>query len=158
MDIGSLLISAALAIVVAFVVAQPLVEGRNTREKPVSQLDRLTAERETVLTALRDLDFDHATGKLSDEDYAPQRAALVAQGVEVLKQLEAAGHNGKGRAEDALEREISRRRKSPTAKNVDELIEAEVESRRRGAAKAFRAPEAAGRADDGAPSPARPAR
>jgi RNA polymerase subunit RPABC4/transcription elongation factor Spt4 len=145
MDIGSLLLGLALFLLVAFVVAAPLFERRQLHEKELSAADTLTAERETLLTALRDLDFDHATGKISAEDYAPQRAQLVAQGVEVLKQLDALGLSERAPAadgDDAIERAIAARRKPATGRTADESIEAQIAARRKPASDQRPAPAA----------------
>src|SRR3989338_4775205 len=91
MDLGSILLGAALLVIVAFYVARPIFEKRGGRDKPVTEADRLTAERENILAALRDLDFDHITGKITDEDFAPQRAALVAEGASIYQRLEQLG-------------------------------------------------------------------
>jgi hypothetical protein len=142
MDIGSLLLSLALLLLVGFIVARPILERRGAREKEISRADQLAAERESLLTALRDLDFDHATGKIGDEDYAPQRAQLVAQGVAVLKQLDGvlskskeafspAAGEGTVSAEDEIERAIAARRKTQAAPNAADQIEAEVAARRK---------------------------
>jgi len=134
MDIGSLLLSLALLLLVGFIVARPILEQRGAREKEISRADQLVAERESLLTALRDLDFDHATGKISDEDYAPQRAQLVAQGVAVLKQLDAlrpALREDTASAADEIERAVAARRKTRAAATVEDQIEAEVAARRK---------------------------
>lgn len=47
----------------------------------------LEAAREAALRALHDLDLDWATGKLSDEDYRAQRAALEAEASAILRRL-----------------------------------------------------------------------
>src|SRR5574341_249333 len=143
MDIGSLLLGLALLLVVAFIVARPILERQSMPEKETSPADRLAAERETVLAAMRDLDFDHATGKISDEDYTPQRARLVAQGVAVLKQLDALSPAMPERAlsaEEAIERAVAARRRSDRARvapraaqSADDLIEVEVAARRKSA-------------------------
>ena len=132
MDIGSLLLGLALFLLVAFIVARPILEQQGVREKEISRADQLAAERDSLLNALRDLDFDHATGKIGDEDYAPQRAQLVAQGVAVLKQLDALGSNrGAASADDEIERAVAARRKTRAGPNVEDQIEAEVSTRRR---------------------------
>jgi hypothetical protein len=48
----------------------------------------LEAQRESLYTQIKELDLDHATGKLNDEDYARLRADLVAQAAAVLKQID----------------------------------------------------------------------
>ena len=93
MDLGSILLGLALLLLVGFLVARPLLVGGQDRERAArgGQADTLLFERERLLAQLRDLDFDHATSKIADDDYTAQRAALVAQGVAVLKQLDALG-------------------------------------------------------------------
>ena len=144
MDLGSLLLGLALLLLVAFIVARPILERRDMPDQEISRADQLVAERESLLAALRDLDFDHATGKISDEDYTPQRAQFVAQGVAILKHLDALGPalpEHAVSAEDEIERAVAARRRSslerratPAARAVqsaDDLIEAAVAARRK---------------------------
>lgn len=59
-------------------------------------------QREVVLVALRDLDFDFKTGKVSEEDYKPLRAQLM---------VEAAQHiAAETKGDDQLEEMIRARR------------------------------------------------
>lgn len=111
MDLGSIFIGALLFALVIFLVAQPLIEQRGVREKRVTRTDALLAERETILDALRDLDFDHAMGKLTTEDYTPQRLQLVARGAAVLRELDTLGVTTAASAEDEIERAVAARRK-----------------------------------------------
>jgi len=154
MDLGSLLLGLALLLLVAFIVARPILERRDMPDQEISRADQLVAERESLLAALRDLDFDHATGKISDEDYTPQRAQLVAQGVAILKQLDALGPalpEHAASAEDEIERAVAARRRSslehratPAARAVqsaDDLIEAAVAARRKPAPAQHPAPD-----------------
>ncbi len=48
----------------------------------------LEAQRESLYTQIKELDLDHATGKVNDEDYTRLRADLVAQAAAVLKQID----------------------------------------------------------------------
>jgi hypothetical protein len=136
MDIGSILLGLALLLVVAFIIARPLLAGSRGRERQPGPLDELLAERERVLLQLRDLDFDYATAKIMDADYTAQRAHLVARGVEILKQLDAlaatvgapaASAAGNGRAA-ALDAEIesavasARRPAAPAADDIEALV------------------------------------
>jgi hypothetical protein len=88
MDLGSILLGLGLLILVSFWVLRPMLEGPRVSANDEPPADPLVFTREQVLTQLRDLDFDHATGKLNEEDYALQRAQLMAQGVAVLKELD----------------------------------------------------------------------
>ena len=53
-----------------------------------AQDEALDERYEAVLTALRDLDFDHAVGKVAKEDYAPLRQTLLAKAAGVMTQLD----------------------------------------------------------------------
>ncbi len=88
MDIASILLAIALILLVAMIIARPLIERATLSERQPTRAETLAAEREAVVAALRELDFDHTTGKIAEDDYATQRAALVAQGVALLKQLD----------------------------------------------------------------------
>lgn len=55
------------------------------------QRERLLAERESVLTALSDLEFDHQMGDIVEEDYEPLRHAQRRKAVAILRELESAG-------------------------------------------------------------------
>jgi hypothetical protein len=161
MDLASLVLGLALLLLVAFYVVRPLVEGRALRERQPGPADSLLAERERILTALRDLDFDYATGKLVDEDFVGPRAELLAHGAQVLRQLDALGvdaHADNGHADDAdhepavsavpaagkpapddeIEQAVARRRReranrqAPPVPGTDDEIEAAVAPRRAG--------------------------
>lgn len=53
------------------------------------QLENLDGARTTVFDALRDLEFDHLTGKLSDIDYQSLRAQYEVKATRILQQLDA---------------------------------------------------------------------
>jgi hypothetical protein len=160
MEIGSIFVGLALLAVVAFILAQPFLENQGVRERQVTQVDALLAEREQVLDALRDLDFDHTMGKITIEDYTPQRALLLARGVELLKQIDAAGppaaaalplNGAEGQFEAQVEQAVAARRKARPAPLVpgavgeregvglsldpDAQIEAAIAARRKAAAE-----------------------
>src|SRR5262245_41988207 len=92
MSIAGLVFFLLLLSGIAVLVAMPLLR----RESQVSaeslhlqkQRDRLRAYYERVLTNLRDLDEDHATGKMPDDAYAAEREDWMQRGVEVLRTLD----------------------------------------------------------------------
>jgi hypothetical protein len=87
--IAIFLLLIVLALIVLFV-TRPFFERRRARPAQDSQeLSSLLAERERVLTALQELDFDQGLGKIPAEDYPAQRTALLQKGAEVLRQLDA---------------------------------------------------------------------
>ncbi|HWQ83818.1 MAG TPA: hypothetical protein VN363_04580, partial [Anaerolineales bacterium] len=93
MDIGSILIILALLIPVVLFIARPFYEPRLIEQEGLNQhedhdLSGLLAERDRILNALQELEFDHVLGKIPDEDYPAQRAWLVQQGADVLRRLD----------------------------------------------------------------------
>jgi len=67
-------------------------------------------QRESTLSALRDLDFDFKTGKVIEEDYTPLRARLMAEAAQHIEQQK--------EQDDQLEALIQSRRaaRQPTSK------------------------------------------
>ncbi|MEI7987424.1 MAG: zinc ribbon domain-containing protein [Chloroflexota bacterium] len=90
MDIGSFLLLFALLILVVWFVARPFLEHSPAVQsrKEQHEVSALLAERDRILNALRDLDFDHALHKISADDYPGQRSMLLDQGSEVLRKLD----------------------------------------------------------------------
>jgi hypothetical protein len=138
MDIASILLSILLVALVGAFVARPLLVRAAPPARRASPADELTADYDAVLVALRDLDFDHTTGKVAAEDYEPQRAALTGRGVALLKQIDAAQAAPRlatSSDEDELEAAIRARRSpkaappSATSSGEDEL-EAAIRARR----------------------------
>ena len=108
MDIGSLLLLLALLVLIGLYIARPLLNPDTVAATPEEdlkehELSTLLAERDRILTALEELDFDNALGKIPSEDYASQRARLVSQGADVLRKLDEL--NG-DTSDDAIERRI----------------------------------------------------
>jgi hypothetical protein len=117
MDIGSILLIFALLVVVAVYILQPL---RAKSTVSVSQeeiaLSPLLAERERILDALAELDFDHELGKVPEDIYPLQRNRLLQRGTEVLRQLDEyiteQPRTSADPKDDALEGMIAAHRKS----------------------------------------------
>jgi Mg/Co/Ni transporter MgtE len=91
---------ALLAIAAVAIIAVPLLtEARAddvVAEVSTEQRARLALreERDEALAALRELEFDHRTGKIADVDYLPLAAELrarVAQALEALDREAGAG-------------------------------------------------------------------
>lgn len=92
MSYEGLLVSVVMAAIVTLLIAAPLLR-RDMKRKDSSvqaqkQRDRMLAYYERVLTNIRDLDEDHATGKLLDTDYGVERETWVQRGIQVLKALD----------------------------------------------------------------------
>lgn len=92
MSIGGTVFFLGALLIVGIIVAMPLL-GRERRTQADSariekQRERLLVYYERVLTNLRDLDEDHATGKMLDKDYAAEREEWMVRGVQVLKAID----------------------------------------------------------------------
>lgn len=110
MDIATIIVLIAVLLMVLAYVAQPLVLGGGRAEgRPGQGRDALRrradllAERNRLYAEIRALDFDHSTNQVADADWDAQRHALVAQGVEVLRQLDALPGSGETAAADPIE-------------------------------------------------------
>jgi hypothetical protein len=91
-----LILAAAATVGALLYVARPLL-GR-TESPPAARTDGLAArrlalveERDRALAALKELEFDHRTGKVSDVDYRELIGPLRKRAVESLRSLEPAG-------------------------------------------------------------------
>lgn len=92
MSIGGIILLLAFIVGVGTLVIWPLLTQRGSSaplEKPTHALDDLQAQREAILIALRDLDFDYQTGKLVEADYGVQRELLLERGAAVLREIDA---------------------------------------------------------------------
>ena len=93
MDIGSLFLVLALLLLVALFVSRPLFASENKTSPELSserdhRLSFLMAERDRLLNALQELDFDYSLGKIPEADYPAQRLLLLQQGADVLRELD----------------------------------------------------------------------
>jgi hypothetical protein len=119
MEAQSLLLILGVFLLAAAFVAQPFFGAARPSPALDRTRSRLMAEQERLLNALRELDFDHSLGKVPAEDYPLQRAELVRQGAEVIRQL------------DELPPSRGRARQAQAAASVtDDAIEERITSRR----------------------------
>ncbi len=123
-----------LLIVFAFIVlfvSRPFFERRRVRAAESGhELSSLLAERERLLTALQELDFDQSLGKIPAEDYPIQRAELLQKGADVLRQLDALTPTIAGKTSGKKRR--ARSVPEPTASLSDDDLEDLLAKRRNG--------------------------
>ena len=100
-----LLLGAALAVAALSYVLYPLIKGN--AGAPVHVLGPDVGPEASAIDALRDIEFDQATGKLSPEDYATLKAAYTPRALDELRAREASLPIAAG-AEDAAEALIAR--------------------------------------------------
>jgi hypothetical protein len=92
----ALALAAMLAVVAVVFVARPFLRDPSPVSDRLDELApearerlALAEERDRALAALKELEFDHRTGKISDEDYRAQVGPLRRRAAEVLRALEA---------------------------------------------------------------------
>jgi cytochrome c-type biogenesis protein CcmI len=94
MLVAALVLGALLAVVAVWFVARPLLrepKGDDALEDPAPEERRrleLAEERDRALAALKELEFDHRTGKVSDEDYRSLVGELRRDAAEALRALD----------------------------------------------------------------------
>ncbi len=97
----ALILGFVLALVAVLLVLEPLLRpDRLQAAAPVSLFsdsddedDPTLARRDRALAALKEIDFDRATGKLSDEDYESMKSRFTAEALEALKAVDAGAVN-----------------------------------------------------------------
>jgi hypothetical protein len=95
LELVGLLLGAALAVFAVVFVARPFLTESSRSERPGPEDDarmRLLEQRDRALAALKELEFDHRTGKVSDADY---RALVGPLRREVAASLQALKPRGK---------------------------------------------------------------
>ncbi len=88
----------------ALIAPEPLFDDSD------AEVDPSARRRDQALAALREIEFDQATGKLSDEDYARLQAKYSAEAVEALRAADASADRNAAGA--AVERLIAEARES----------------------------------------------
>ena len=94
MDVVALGAAALLAVACVLVAARPFLAEREadaTAAEPSaaeSERVRLLAERDRALAALKELEFDRRTGKVSEDDYRELVRELRREAAEILRALE----------------------------------------------------------------------
>jgi len=90
----ALLLAAALAVACVIVVALPFLEDPEPVTDVLDELDEnerrrleLLEERDRALAALKELEFDHRTGTITDHDYREQVGALRREAAAALQAL-----------------------------------------------------------------------
>ena len=100
MDWMGAAVAVLLAAAAAAWILAPLFRADAAQEERASRLlsemADLQSERERALSALRDLEDDRATGKISGADYEQLQARFTERAVAVLKELDEAEAASRG--------------------------------------------------------------
>ena len=90
MDIGAIFLLVSVGILIGLFVARPFMERRRVFPNggDDQELSSLLAERDRLIGALQELDFDQTLGKIPAEDYPAMRANLLKRAADILRQLD----------------------------------------------------------------------
>jgi hypothetical protein len=109
----ALVAGAALAVACVLVVALPFLREPRARDDRLARPDELeqrrlslAEERDRALAALKELEFDHRTGKVSDDDYRDLVGPLRRRAASALRALDL-------RAEHAADERVTTRGELP---------------------------------------------
>ena len=93
-DAVALALGAMLAIAAVVFAARPFLRRQSLEPaapRATPERIRLEEERDRALAALKELEFDHRTGKISDSDYRDLVGPLRAEAAQALRALDRVG-------------------------------------------------------------------
>jgi ribosomal protein L32 len=134
MYVGSIFLLLGILLLVILYLARPLLLHRATLvTKEEHDLSALLAEKERLISAIQELDFDHALGKIPAEDYPAQRSALLAETAAILQRIDALREQQlvSSSPAHAVRQPTQPRRPTPVETSPDDEIEALIAKRRR---------------------------
>ena len=122
------MVTIAIAIIIVgsvAVVAWPLFNRSNAAEDLLAAtadpgMERLVVQRDAAYAAIKELEFDYSTGKLSEADFKSLRAKTETKAVAILQELDAltaaqAKPAPASSREEMIERQVRRLRDSHSA-------------------------------------------
>lgn len=137
MDLSAIIFILAVLILVGIYLSAPFT--RKTRRTSITReehdISSLMAERDRMVNALQELDFDYKLGKIPAEDYPALRTEMLNKGADILRKLDEMQHAAATdtNAEDRLEKAIAARRADAAVKSevTDDDIESMLAARRK---------------------------
>jgi hypothetical protein len=103
LSLGVVLAVAAVFIVALPFLRRPGIPAAEDRLGEPDELERrrleIAEERDRALAALKELEFDHRTGKVTDEDYRALVGPLRRRAAEALRALEPRSRDAEAEAE-----------------------------------------------------------
>jgi hypothetical protein len=132
MDLSAIFFVFAVLILVGMYLYAPFIR-QNRRPSAVREeheLSSLMAERDRVINALQEFDFDYKLGKIPAEDYPSQRAELLNKGAEILRKLDGLQSNpaAESNAEARLENAVAARRADAAVAVKTAVTDDDIES------------------------------
>jgi zinc-ribbon domain len=104
-----------IAVSVAVFVGEPLIRRSASdlsAEAGDPIFEQLSLQKETLYTAIRDLEFDFHTGKVDQKDYTKLRQHLETEALQILRQLDDADPNA-GLESDLEQQILALRQQTP---------------------------------------------
>lgn len=138
MDIAALFFTLSILVLVAMYLYAPLARryARPVTEEE-HELSALMAERDRVINALQELDFDFKLGKIPNEDYPSQRTNLLQKGADILRKIDTITHTEDTTYEEAKPFRKAAHRQTKlreiavsTAESVEDRLEQAIAARR----------------------------
>ena len=138
---GTLVLLVVAVAIVAYVLQPLWIAHRRLSEDapwPAVLLD-LFAERDVILMALRDLQLDYETGKVSPGDYRKMRSSLLAEAARVLRAIEDVNRELEASIEDEIAhlRELAKKVDSTTSTSAAVALSCGIRLRRSGVTNRF---------------------
>jgi NADH pyrophosphatase NudC (nudix superfamily) len=92
MNIGSIFLLIAILIVIGFLILRPFYtpQKENIMQSGTAAqhtYSSLLAEKERLLNAIQEMEFDHDTGKIPDDIFPEQRLALMREAAVVIEKI-----------------------------------------------------------------------
>ena len=118
MTAGSILLSVALLVLVGLYVFRPILTP--TRVDIITDRDKLLAEKDALLNAIKSLDFDYETGKMPMDQYESERTRLKIEAANVLRNADQLSDDVEGDINAQIEAAIAAiRNKAQAAAQCD---------------------------------------
>ena len=119
----AILIGLVVAIAAVLLVLEPILRPERAAAAPDAEPpeDPKEMKKELALAALKEIEFDKATGKLSDGDYQSMLTRYTKEAVEALREAAPAlgggtGHGAAAAADDPVERLIAEAKQASKGK------------------------------------------
>jgi hypothetical protein len=132
MDIGSILLFIAILIFVALFISRPFLkhDAFITTDEEV-EYSALLAERDRIINALQELEFDHVLGKIPENIYPSQRSSMLEKGALVLKKIdEYQGSSVSDDIDTRLEDGLALESKTIDDEEIEEMIAQRLRARK----------------------------
>jgi hypothetical protein len=127
--LGILMATAALVGYAALRMLRPLMTTHDDRTVMIGQRTRVALEREKMLAlrSIKELEFDRAMGRLSDEDWKEMSGRLRIRAARLIRQLDA-GVGYRAQIEQELQKRLDAKKDDDRLKTSTERVEGDGRS------------------------------